>query len=96
MTIPEPEDYAQAAAIEICKRMGLEEIQVIGKKILHPAEGTYLELKGKVPFLLKKDELQLPKKEELLDDDELFNFFLVNIKSKLWQVPSEMTNIILE
>ncbi|MFA7569597.1 MAG: D-ornithine 4,5-aminomutase subunit OraE, partial [Defluviitoga tunisiensis] len=47
MTIPEPEDYAQAAAIEICKRMGLEEIQVIGKKILHPAEGTYLELKGK-------------------------------------------------
>ncbi len=50
MTIPEPEDYAQAAAIEICKRMGLEEIQVIGKKILHPAEGTYLELKGKVPF----------------------------------------------
>jgi D-ornithine 4,5-aminomutase subunit beta len=75
MTIPEPEDYAQAAAIEICKRMGLEEIQVIGKKILHPAEGTYLELKGKVPFFIKKDELQLPKKEELLDDDELFNFF---------------------
>ncbi|MFA7569586.1 MAG: OAM dimerization domain-containing protein, partial [Defluviitoga tunisiensis] len=75
MTIPEQEDYAQAAAIEICKRMGLEEIQVIGKKILHPAEGTYLELKGKVPFFIKKDELQLPKKEELLDDDELFNFF---------------------
>ena len=40
MTIPEPEDYAQAAAIEICKRMGLEEIQVIGKKILHPAEAV--------------------------------------------------------
>ncbi|HQD63520.1 MAG TPA: OAM dimerization domain-containing protein, partial [Defluviitoga sp.] len=75
MTIPEPEDYAQAAAIEICKRMGLEEIQVIGKKILHPAEGTYLELKGKVPFFVKKDELQLPKKEELLDDEELFDFF---------------------
>ncbi|HOP25381.1 MAG TPA: D-ornithine 4,5-aminomutase subunit OraE [Defluviitoga sp.] len=75
MTIPEQEDYAQAAAIEICKRMGLEEIQVIGKKILHPAEGTYLELKGKVPFFIKKDELQLPKKEELLDDEELFDFF---------------------
>lgn len=75
MTIPEPEEYAQAAAIEICKRMGLEEIQVIGKTILHPAEGTYLELKGKVPFFVKKDELQLPKKEELLDDEELFEFF---------------------
>ncbi|HOB16780.1 MAG TPA: D-ornithine 4,5-aminomutase subunit OraE [Defluviitoga sp.] len=75
MTIPEPEEYAQAAAIEICKRMGLEEIQVIGKTILHPAEGTYLELKGKVPFFVKKDELQLPKKEELLDDEELFDFF---------------------
>ena len=75
MTIPEPEAYAQAAAIEICKKMGLEEIQVIGKSILHPSEGTYLELKAKVPFFVKKDELELPKKTEVMSDEELFEFF---------------------
>ncbi|PNR96681.1 D-ornithine 4,5-aminomutase subunit OraE [Petrotoga sp. 9PWA.NaAc.5.4] len=75
MTIPEPQAYAEAAAIEICNKMGLEEIQVIGKSILHPSEGTYLELKAKVPFFIKKDELELPKKTEVMSDEELFEFF---------------------
>jgi len=75
MTIPESEEYAKAAAVEICKKMGLEDIHVIHSAVLHPSEGTYLELKAKVPFFVKKDELELPKKNELMSDEELFEFF---------------------
>jgi D-ornithine 4,5-aminomutase subunit beta len=78
MTIPEPEQYAEAAAIEICKKMNLEEIHVISKTVLHPAEATYVELKAKVPFFVKKDELVLPKKPDIMDSDELFDFFEKN------------------
>ncbi|MDN5343772.1 MULTISPECIES: D-ornithine 4,5-aminomutase subunit OraE [Oceanotoga] len=75
MTIPDTEDYAEAAALEICKRMNLEDAQVISKTILHPTEGTYVELKAKVPFFVKRDELTLPKKPDLMAEDELFSFF---------------------
>jgi D-ornithine 4,5-aminomutase subunit beta len=75
MTIPESEEYAEAAALEICKRMGLEDAQVISKTVLHPTEATYVELKAKVPFAIKKDDLVLPKKPEVMSDDELFDFF---------------------
>jgi len=75
MTIPESEEYAKAAAGEICKKMGLEDIHVIHSAVLHPSEGTYLELKAKVPFFVKKDELELPKKNDVMSDEELFEFF---------------------
>ncbi|BBE30253.1 LuxR family transcriptional regulator [Tepiditoga spiralis] len=75
MTIPDTPEYAEAAAIEICKKMNLEEIQVISKTVLHPTEGTYVELRAKVPFFVKRDELTLPKKPDLLEEDVLFDFF---------------------
>ncbi|HQO13021.1 MAG TPA: D-ornithine 4,5-aminomutase subunit OraE [Petrotogaceae bacterium] len=74
MTIPESSEYAEAAAIEICRKMGLEDPEVISIKVLHPSEGTYVELKGKVPFFINKKDLVLPKKTEALSEDVLFDF----------------------
>ncbi len=54
MTIPEPEDYAQAAAIEICKRMGLEEIQVIGKKNFASCRRHLFRVERESSFFLLK------------------------------------------
>lgn len=74
MTIPDDEAHAEAAAIEICKRMGLEEPTVISKTILHPVEGTYIELKARVPFKVNRDELELPKKPETLPEEEISQY----------------------
>jgi D-ornithine 4,5-aminomutase subunit beta len=68
---PVENQVAQAAALETARRMNLEEPEVISVEIMHPAEGTRIELKGKVPFQLKVDELTIPKPPDMLSDDEI-------------------------
>ena len=48
MFFPADKRIAEAAAIECCRKMGLTDIEVISKEIMHPAEGTRIEAKGKV------------------------------------------------
>jgi len=62
---------AQAAALEAARRMNLEEPEVISVEIMHPAEGTRIELKGKLPFALKADELVIPREPEVLDEEQI-------------------------
>lgn len=70
-TVPETEDYAREAALEIGRRMGLEDPQVVNLMVLHPAEGCFVEVKGKVGFDIAKDTLKIPPKEEMLPEEEL-------------------------
>ena len=51
--------------------MGLQDPQVINLMVLHPAEGCFIEVKGKVAFAIKKDELKIPPKEEILPEEEI-------------------------
>ncbi len=74
MTFSLPPEYAEAAAIKLCEKLGLEDINVIHKTVLHPVEGTYVEIKAKVPFEINLDELELPKKPETLPEEEIFEF----------------------
>ncbi|GAA0114452.1 D-ornithine 4,5-aminomutase subunit OraE [Clostridium senegalense] len=67
--IPEEERTAEAAAIEMGKNMNLTDVEVIHKQIMQDAEGTLVEIKGRVNFAVKKDELKVPEKKELLSDD---------------------------
>lgn len=69
MFIPEPEDMAKEVALEIARKMNLEDPQVIHSQIMHPAEGTYIEIKGIVPFYIDKTKLKIPPKKELLPED---------------------------
>ncbi|MGI6726664.1 MAG: D-ornithine 4,5-aminomutase subunit OraE [Christensenellales bacterium] len=62
---------AQAAALEAARRMNLEEPEVISVEIMHPAEGTRIELKGRLPFTLKVDELVIPRDPEVLDEEQI-------------------------
>jgi len=71
LTIPESEPYAREAALEIARRMGLEDPQVINLMVLHPAEGCFLEVKGRVTFDVDRTTLKIPPKVELLPEDEL-------------------------
>ncbi|MEG1710364.1 MAG: D-ornithine 4,5-aminomutase subunit OraE, partial [Clostridia bacterium] len=48
MFFPLSQLVAEAAAMEIGKRMGLKDVVVINREIMHEAEGTRVEIKGKV------------------------------------------------
>ncbi|HNT25469.1 MAG TPA: D-ornithine 4,5-aminomutase subunit OraE [Anaerolineales bacterium] len=69
--IPESEDVAREAGLEMARKMGLQDPQVINLSVLHPAEGCFVEVKGKVAFDIKKADLKIPPKEEMLPEDEI-------------------------
>ncbi len=69
--VTETEEVAREAALEIGRRMGLADPQVVNLMALHPAEGCFVEVKGKVTFDVKKSELKIPPKEEMLPEEDL-------------------------
>lgn len=68
---PTEKKIAEAAAIECAKRMNLRDIAVISREVLHRAEGTRIELKGKVDFDIDIASLTIPSDPDVLDEDEL-------------------------
>ncbi|RKD34630.1 D-ornithine 4,5-aminomutase subunit OraE [Thermohalobacter berrensis] len=69
--LPVEERVAEFAALEFGKKMGLEDVEVIHKEVMQEAEGTRIELKGKVPFTIDTAELDIPPKPEVMSDDEI-------------------------
>ena len=71
MFFPASKRIAEAAALECAKKMNLTECEVISKEIMHPQDGTRIELKGKVPFEIDVDSLVIPKEPDVLSDAEI-------------------------
>jgi D-ornithine 4,5-aminomutase subunit beta len=71
LMIPESEPLAREAGLEVARRMGLQDPQIINVMVLHPAEGCFIEVKGTVAFDIDKADLKIPPKEELLPEEEL-------------------------
>ena len=71
MFIAESERVAEYAAIEMVKKLGLEEPEVIHKGIAHPAEGTLIEVKARLPFAIQRDSLKIPDKPTVLSADQI-------------------------
>ncbi|UUX33505.1 D-ornithine 4,5-aminomutase subunit OraE [Fundicoccus culcitae] len=69
--IPESKRIAHYTALEIGKKMGLEECEVINTEVLQNAEGTRIEMKGIVPFVIDKDSLVIPEEPTVLSEDEI-------------------------
>lgn len=69
--VPLPEDVAAVYGIEMAKKLGLEDPQVVNIQVLHPAEGCFVEVKGKVGFAIDVKTLKVPEKEIMLPEDEL-------------------------
>lgn len=76
--LTEEENIAEAAALEIGRRMNLTDVEVIHKQVMQDAEGTLVEIKGRVNFAIKKDELKIPEKQELLQDDIMRDYVKEN------------------
>lgn len=69
--VPENEDIAPVYAVEMAKKMGLVDPEVINVMVLHPAEGCFVEVKGKVAFDVDRSTLKIPEKETILPEQEL-------------------------
>ena len=65
---------AEAAALEAGKKLNLSSVEVIHKEVLHPSEGTRIQFKGVVNFDIDMTKLILPKKVELLPEEEILEY----------------------
>ena len=71
MFIPASRRVAEFAAIEFAKKMNLEDVEVINKEMMHPSEGTRIEVKGKVPFVIDINDLVIPPEPEIMSDEQI-------------------------
>lgn len=71
---PTDPDTAEAAALVVGKKMNLDQIEVIHKEVLHPAEGTRIQFKGTVNFDIDQNDLIIPKKVETLPEEEILEY----------------------
>jgi len=69
--VPQNEDIAPVYALEMAKKMGLADPEVVNTMVLQPAEGCFVEVKGKVTFDIDKTTLKIPEKEVVLPEQEL-------------------------
>ncbi|GAB49069.1 D-ornithine 4,5-aminomutase subunit OraE [Mobilicoccus pelagius] len=69
--VPENVDITEVYAVEMAKKMGLVDPEVVNVETMHPSEGTFVEVKGKVAFDVDRGSLHIPEKEELLPEEEL-------------------------
>jgi len=71
MFFPVERRIAEAAALEAGRRMNLQEVEVISREVLQEAEGTRVEIKGRVPFSIDAGALVIPREPDVLSDDEI-------------------------
>jgi D-ornithine 4,5-aminomutase subunit beta len=72
--LPAPAPLARAAALELARRMGLREPEVIHQRVLHPAEGSVCEVKGVLDQALRIGALEVPEREARLPHAEIEAF----------------------
>ncbi len=71
MFLPVERRAAEVAALEIARRMNLTECEVIHREIMQQAEGTRIEVRGKVPFAIDLDTLVIPPEPEAMSDAQI-------------------------
>ncbi|MEA3274937.1 MAG: D-ornithine 4,5-aminomutase subunit OraE [Pseudomonadota bacterium] len=69
--VPGTAAVAEAAALEMAGHMGLQQPEVISRRLMHPAEGSAFEIKGVLDMALRIDQLPLTAREVPLPDAEI-------------------------
>jgi len=69
--LPAVPAVAEQAALEMARHMGLQDPQVISRRVMHPAEGSLFEIKGVLDVPIRVDRLPEAHATELLADDEI-------------------------
>ncbi len=71
MMIPTNRRTAEVVAVEIGKKLGLTDPEVISREVMQEAEGTRIEMKGKLDFDIDVSKLVIPPEPHYLSDDEI-------------------------
>lgn len=71
MFLPTDVRTAEFAALEIGKNLNLKDCEVIHREVMQQAEGTRIELKGRVDFTIDISKLVIPPKPEEMSEDEI-------------------------
>ena len=71
MFIPANRRVAEVVAVEIGKKLGLVDPEVINREVMQAAEGTRIEMKGKVDIDIDVDTLVIPPEPHVLSDAEI-------------------------
>lgn len=74
LTLPTDALHAEASAIVIAKKMNLQDPEVIHKEILHPAEATRIQVKGRLDFDIDLNQLVIPTPPKTLSDEAMMAF----------------------
>jgi len=74
MFLPAPEAVAEAAALELGRAMNLQDPLVTHKQVMHPAEGTLIELKGRLEVAIDPATLVIPPPPDELSPEEIRAF----------------------
>ena len=75
MMLPIGEDQAKYAAIYFGEQMNLKDVEVIHMEVLHPSEGTRVQIKGMLNVTLNLKDLTIPKVPELLSEERIREVF---------------------
>jgi D-ornithine 4,5-aminomutase subunit beta len=69
--VPAAPRVAELAALEMARRTGLQDPQVISRRLLHPAEGSVFEIRGVLDVAIPLDTLPVAPEAEPLPDREI-------------------------
>ncbi len=65
---------SEAAALEAGRKMNLIDVEVIHKEVLHPSEGTRVQIKGTFAFDIDVKSLVLPEIIKSHSEDDVLNY----------------------
>jgi D-ornithine 4,5-aminomutase subunit beta len=69
--LPTTKRQAEFAAIQFAKKMNLTDVEVIHLEVMHPAEGTRVQVKGVLDFDINLDDLDIPPEPEILTEEAI-------------------------
>ena len=63
--------HAEAAALALGEKLNLVDCEIIHSQVIHPSEGTYIEMKGMVDFDIDLSNLDIPDMPDTLTEQEI-------------------------
>lgn len=78
LTLPTSARLAEVAAVQIAEKMNLVDPEVIHREVLHPAEATRIQIKGKIDFAIDLETIKLPPEPFIMSDEEIKEFVKKN------------------
>ncbi len=76
--LPTDSNTSKAVAVEVGKKMNLKDVEVIHVEVMHPSEGTRIQIKGIFDFDIDISNIEIPAEPEVLSDEEITEFIKDN------------------